>query len=437
MTNDKIFDVIIIGCGTAGIGAGIEFEKVASNINYLILEARDRIGGRAFTDDTTFGESIPVDHGAHYLYHHAQENFLHSHYIPSPDDFIETDSYDASTMKIFDKNGKTIADNVINNAMQLVDDFLLNVKEYPNEKCDISISAFLNDQLKSISNKQLKDLVEVGLGYTELHEGTDLYQLSSKNYEKSEGNLEKAELSVSTGLGSLVKSIASKYNLPIKLNSIVTRIDILNESDGIVRVSTKDNSSYLCKYVLLTVPLGCLKSNSITFSPSLPQWKQEAIQTMGIGLLNKVFLQFSDIFWEKELKRITHVTDRFKFYYCLPQYRMLSLYVSGDVARQLEQKSDEIIIEEVVNSLRYIYPNITYPIRWLITRWESDPYARGSYASFHVGSDMKTVKDLSLETHSGRIHWAGEHTNYDGCIGYVDSGFESGIREAKKILELI
>ena len=46
----KIFDVIIIGCGAAGIGAGIEFEKMKSKVNYIILEGRNRIGGRAFTD---------------------------------------------------------------------------------------------------------------------------------------------------------------------------------------------------------------------------------------------------------------------------------------------------------------------------------------------------------------------------------------------------
>ncbi|CAF3082077.1 unnamed protein product [Rotaria sp. Silwood2] len=434
MISNNIFDVIIVGCGPSGIGAGIEFEKMKSNINYLILEARNRIGGRAFTDITTFGENIPIDIGAHYICHHDAENFLHSYYIPSNDDFIESDSYNTSNMKIFDENGNIISDNIINKAMKIVENLLLIVKEYPNEKSDISISDLIDDQLKRISNEQIRRVVQMGLSHTERHEGSDLNKLSCKYYGKGEGDHQEFYLSITNGLGSLVKNIALKYNLPIKLNSIVTNIDILSEYDGIVRVSTKDNNTYLCKYVILTIPLGCLKSNSIIFTPLLPQWKEEAIQRMGFGLLNKVYLQFSEIFWDENLQRINIVTDRFKFYYCLPQYRMLVLCIFGYVARQLEQKTDEQIVEEVFYSLRHIYPNISYPIKWLITRWESDPFSKGSYSSFHLGCDLKTLKELSIETHAGRVHWAGEHTNYDGSIGYVDSGFESGIREAKKIL---
>ncbi|CAF3730089.1 unnamed protein product, partial [Rotaria sp. Silwood1] len=105
-----------------------------------------------------------------------------------------------------------------------------------------------------------------------------------------------------------------------------------------------------------------------------------------------------------------------------------ALYLYGNLARQIEQKTDEDIVKEIFNSLRHIYPNISYPIKWLITRWRSDPFSQGSYSSFHLGSNLETLKELSLETHDGRIHWAGEHTNYNGSIGYVDRGFESGMR---------
>ncbi|CAF3440867.1 unnamed protein product [Rotaria sp. Silwood2] len=308
-TNSHLFDVIIIGCGPAGIAAGIVFEKMKSNIDYLILEARNRIGGRAFTDITTFGENIPIDIGAHYICHHEPENFLRSYYIPSNEDFIESDIYNSLTMKIFDEYGNIISDEFINKAMKIIEDLLLIVKEYPIDKSDISILDLINEPLKQISNQQLKHLVQMGLSYTELHEGSDLNELSCKYYGKGEGYLQSYDLSINNGLGSLVKEIASKYSLPIKLNSIVSNIDILNEYDRIVQVSTKDNKSYLCKYVLLTIPLGCLKSNSIVFSPSLPIWKEEAIHKMGFSLLNKVYLQFSEIFWDENLKRMNILND--------------------------------------------------------------------------------------------------------------------------------
>ena len=155
---------------------------------------------------------------------------------------------------------------------------------------------------------------------------------------------------------------------------------------------------------------------------------------MGFSLLNKVYLQFSNIFWEKHLRRITVLDERFKFYYCLPEYSMLALYISGSIARQLENLTDEQMINEIVHSLRRIYPQITQPTKWLITRWSQDPFSFGSYSSFHRGNTIETLEDLSKNTHQGKIHWAGEHTNFNGCIGYVDSGFESGFREGKALL---
>jgi monoamine oxidase len=155
---------------------------------------------------------------------------------------------------------------------------------------------------------------------------------------------------------------------------------------------------------------------------------------MGFGLLNQIYLQFNQIFWQTNLRRITVVHPQFKFYFCLSEHRILALYVSGYVAKQLEEKTDQQIIEDIFNSLHRIYPQITYPIKWLITRWGEDPFSKGSYSTFHCGNNLQTLKQLAEETHHGRVHWAGEHTNFDGSIGYVDSGFQSGIRQAKKIL---
>jgi UDP-galactopyranose mutase len=118
--DNEIYDVIIIGCGSSGIAAGIEFEKLKSNINYLILEGRNRIGGRAFTDVETFGENIPIDLGAHYLCHHQQNNFLWNNYIKSDKDFIESDIYQKNIMKIFDQNGNIISDDLIDQSMKYV-----------------------------------------------------------------------------------------------------------------------------------------------------------------------------------------------------------------------------------------------------------------------------------------------------------------------------
>ncbi|CAF1289128.1 unnamed protein product [Didymodactylos carnosus] len=432
-TANSLFDLIIVGCGPAGIGAAIELQKIHPTARFLILEARDRVGGRAFTDTHTFGANAPVDLGARWLCHQQPDNPLRAYYIPSDRDWLESDIYGISKMAIFDEDGTSISEHSIEQGKNIVEQFFSNIKQYPPEKADVSMFDVIHDEYMKIESEQMRRLVSMWLGFTENHEASNLAELSAKCYTKGEGGLDECDLAVADGLGSFIKQIVDRHNLPIKLNAIVTHIDTSTQSDGLVHVSTQDDRHYCCKYVLVTVPLGCLKAGSVAFTPPLPDWKQAAINKMGFGLLNKVYLQFSSVFWDRKLERISVASNRFKFYFCMPEACILSLHIAGSVARELEQQSDEEIVGQVVISLRRIYPLMTDPTKWLVTRWGCDPFSRGSYASFHVGTDVEILKELARESHDGLVQWAGEHTNYDGSIGYVDSGFESGQREARRI----
>jgi polyamine oxidase len=429
-TANSQFDLIIIGCGPAGIGAAIKFQKLQPTARFLILEARERVGGRAFTDVQTFDANAPVDVGAHWLCHHQPDNLLRAYYTPSDRDQVDSNIYGTSNMAIYDEDGTSITEDLIEQVKTIAEQLFSKIKQYSPEKADVSMLEVIHDEYTKIKNDQIRRLLNMWLSFTETHEASNLAALSAKCYTKGDGGLENYYLAIADGLGSFIKKIAEQHNLPIELNAVITHIDISTQFDGLVRVLTQDNRHYLCKYVLVTVPLGCLKAHSIVFTPPLPSWKQEAIEKMGFGLQNKVFLQFSSVFWDPQLTKISVATNRFKFYFCMPEARILFLHIVGSVARELEQESDEEIVEQVVTSLRRIYPLMTEPVKWLVTRWGSDPFSRGSYSTFDVGNNDEILKELARETHGGRVHWAGEHTNYDGSIGYVDSGFESGQREA-------
>ncbi|CAF1337210.1 unnamed protein product [Adineta steineri] len=154
---------------------------------------------------------------------------------------------------------------------------------------------------------------------------------------------------------------------------------------------------------------------------------------MGVGLLNKIHIQFPFTFWDEKLDNIFISSNRFRFFGCASQDHILILFVAGKLARELEQQTDEQIVEQIIQCLQPIYPQMPKPTKWLMTRWGSDPFAYGSYSNFKTGSTHETVEELAKECYDGRIHWAGEHTNYGGAIGCVDSAFESGHREAKLI----
>ena len=347
-TANNVFDLIVIGCGSAGIGAAIKFQKLKSTTRLLILEARDRVGGRAFTETHTFGADAPVDLGARWLCHHQPDNLLRAYYVSSDRDQIDSDIYGTSKMAIFDEDGTPISEGSIEQVKTIIEQLFSNIKQYAYDVPDVSLLDVVHDEYTNIKSEQMRRLLDMWLGFTENHEASNLAELSAKCYAQGEGGLDNCYLDIAGGLGSFIKHIAEQHELPIEFNTVVTHIDILTQFDGLVRISTQDGRYYLCKYVLVTVPLGCLKVDSIIFTPPLPGWKQEAIHKMGFGLHNKVYLQFSSVFWDQQLTKISVATDRFKFYFCMPEARILALHIVGSVAREVEEQSDEETVEQVV-----------------------------------------------------------------------------------------
>lgn len=436
----ELFDVVIVGCGPAGIAAAIEFQNKCPTLKYLLLEARNRVGGRVVTDTTTFGDNTPVDLGAQWLHHYRPENPLHRFHQSSDNaqmnyHFILR----TSITPFFDIDGTRICVKKIEQAEEIFHRLCKRIQQ----AClpvDQSIFDVIKDEYKQYENvddPQLKRLIDLFFGVIEQYEASNLDQLSAKSYLKSDNGHEECNLAMPNGFGQFIQQIARQHQLSVQLNTIVTCIDT-SSSDSIVRIHTKDQRLFLCKYVLITIPLGCLKTHSVEFRPELPEWKQKAIDTMGVGMSGKIFLQFPYLFWDPQWSAIFCTSDRYRFILCRSDVCLIQIKLAARVALEIEQKNDQETIDEAMSLLRMIFSDrqVPGPTRYLTTKWNEDPFARGAYSNFSIGADQQTLFDLARECND-RIHWAGEHTNYDGTIGCVDSAFESGQREAKRILARI
>ncbi|CAF1217540.1 unnamed protein product [Rotaria sordida] len=433
--SDNLYDLIIIGCGPAGIAAALELQKYQTIPNFLIVEARNRVGGRAYTDTHTFDSNKPIDVGARWIHHFRPENPLYIHHTPSDKDCFSYDLVHSNIVSFFDIDGTLLSDVLVSQAEKIVEELCINIHEYSSDKEDISMFDVIRDKYEKIQDKQMRRLIDMNFSFIEHYEGSNLNELSAKSYLKSDSDIETCDLILPIGLGSFIEQIVQRNHFPIQLNTIVTNIDIPTDTNEPIHITTQDNRHYLSKYILITIPLGCLKVCSIKFTPPLPDWKQNAIDKMGFGLLNKIFIQFPLTFWDEKLDSIFIASNRFCLFHCQPLDHMLILFVCGNLARELEQQTDEEIIEQVLQRLKRVYPQIPKPIKWLVTRWGCDPFAYGSYSNFKISATYETLKELARECYDDRIYWAGEHTNYDGTIGCVDSAFESGHREAKRIYD--
>ncbi|MEO1474642.1 MAG: FAD-dependent oxidoreductase, partial [Pseudomonadota bacterium] len=115
---------------------------------------------------------------------------------------------------------------------------------------------------------------------------------------------------------------------------------------------------------IVTLPLGVLKQNTVTFTPPLPVEKQGAIDRLGMGLLDKVYLQFDDVFWDAETTWIaTPENDlpegQFNLWLNLAKYidqPIILAFNGGPPARQLAAFSDEEILTKALKTLELAYP---------------------------------------------------------------------------------
>ena len=430
-------DVVIVGAGAAGLAAALEMQS--SGRSFIVLEARDRIGGRAFTDRDTFLPT-PVDLGATWIHSYGPRNPLYQYYRQ-----LTKDDDEKEHSKCLDYDGQSIPYSAWRSAQQIYSNLDEHIESFALDKTrpdDQSIEQVMQSEYERLvpADGLVKRLVDLILSGEEQYEASNLSQLSAKYRGFGSGSGD--DQSVSIGYGTLLERIAETYNIPVQLNTLVTGIDT-TDTDRIV--VTTPSETITCQNVILTVPLGCLKKDTIVFRPPLPDWKRQAIDRMGVGVMNKLIVQFAECFWTDDLTSFSHACNerrgRFRFTVCIPPpANILVLFVTGEFARELELLADDAILQQVMAFLRQVFPRgaLPEPIRYSFTRWLRDPLACGSYSNLAVHCSPDTIVDLSRATADGRVQWAGEHANVDDgtddwSIGCVHSAFESGLRAAKAI----
>ena len=234
-------------------------------------------------------------------------------------------------------------------------------------------------------------------------------------------------------------------------------------------------------FLVSAVPLGVLKESvdrgkelefqkKITFVPPLPFCKIDAISNVGFGLLNKVYIQFSEPFWrvpgffkDKDdclFGNVTGVNPQHYMFFDVGKRlgseddspAILMSLVSGKEAVALEYLSDTDVIKEVIETLKAMFPEsivVPDPIGFRITKWGKDRFSRGSYTYLPPGStdqDFQMLQSpvnasgdsflLEGRTEVMRLFFAGEHTT--ALHPSVTHGaMLSGIRAAQEVFSTI
>jgi monoamine oxidase len=404
--------IVVVGAGMAGLAAARRLADAGMDIT--VLDARDRIGGRMWTD-TSLG--VPIDLGAAWI-HGTDGNPLVGLADEVGAKTVETDFDD---VVVFEGPNEVPAARVqaAFAAWAGVIDEIDSLGE--NAGNDESLA----DGLAGVAD--LNDPILAWLVRSNVEEeyAADPGQLSLRWFGR-EGEFDGPDLILPGGYVQLAQHLAR--GLTIRLGTEVTRIAY---DDAGVHLDTS-KGSVTADRVIVTVPLGVLKAGTVAFDPPLPEAKRRAIEALGFGLLNKVVLAFDEPFWPEAPdvlglagpeQPVGNVVNGLRF----AGRPLLVGLRGGDAARSREGLSDKDAVAEVIAAL-----DAPQPTGSLVTRWASDPYARGSYSFVAVGSSPADMQALA-EPVNERLRFAGEATQEE-FFGTVHGAYMSGMREADRIL---
>ncbi|WP_186323920.1 flavin monoamine oxidase family protein [Bacillus thuringiensis] len=420
-------DIIIIGSGIAGLAAANTLR--AKGYSTLILEARDRIGGRVWTDRSL--DHTALDLGASWI-HGIKDNPLTK---LTQKYSISTVPFDYDALQIYDATGKPLTEKEQSKISALLEKIINKVKEKREQvDADFSLQKAINQVITKMALTE-QDMIQLNYAInTEIeHEySEDASRLSFLHWDDG-GGFGGGDVLIPDGYDQIIKNISQK--LIIKTKQIVQKVGYNKH-----QVTIKTNQGvFYANRALITLPLGVLKKGTVSFSPALPKSKQDAIKRLGMGVLNKVYLRFPSMFWDEEDDLLGYISKKkgewaeFLNMAKFLKKPVLLGFNAGENGRAIERLTDRQIIESAMQVLRRMYgQDIPEPVGWLITRWNSDPFTFGSYSYIAVNSSLKDREVLAKPVGS-RLFFAGEATSSEHAAT-VHGAYLSGVKAAEQMM---
>jgi monoamine oxidase len=401
--------VLIVGAGMAGLSAARSLADAGWPVR--VIEARDRIGGRVYTDREW---GVPLEMGASWIHGTANNPLVdlarkaHAQLVTTDyygwarlavDPRLPSLDYDKKTWRRFVERAR---DQVEGGSLGAAVDAAANSEELSDSE---------RAELAFYVTTEIEDEYAAGAN-----------QLSALTFDQ--GNYAGGDQDVITsGYDALPKLLAD--GLQIVLNSPVTSV-VRRDTSVVVRAG---NRSFEGPAAIVTVPLGVLKSGAITFDPPLPDGHTHAVNALGFGVLSKSYFRFDQRKWKQDNAFYLYLgadAGLWSQWFSLPAASgpIVLAFNPGERGRSTEASSSRDLMTGALPAIRQLFGSELSPVEVRTSSWTLDPYARGSY-SFHApGSGLDDRRRLQ-EPVGDRLYLAGEAVGTDNpasVTGAVASG---------------
>jgi monoamine oxidase len=472
------YDVIIVGAGLSGLTAAKELKRGREDLNVLILEATDRIGGRA----RTLKKGPPIDLGGAWI-HGVPTNPLTgivdslgfkriTTHLEVP---YYTDKGQAAPTKAREfLDANTYFEQMLGEAARRQHSLeacqeafqLMSAAQWPQ----VSRLAAYCEELKKTASDKAEDYLPLNSEYRALlsansgplESTAEISQTSTVDAAEFEAD---DDALVEKGMGTFVETYGQ--GLPVCLNSPVTNITYGQEGVG---VEIAGGKRYQARKAIVTVSTGVLKAGKIKFDPPLPPKKVEAIQGLPMGVMQKVIIDFkdrADLLSEKDANSwvLYKGPDNAVMAFVIkPLDKNIAIgFYGGEQAVRYEeqckgamgekplpperQPCDEQAVQRAREALGNMYgPRVSKAVDTAdiyLTRWSLEPWTLGAYTAARPGDWLmreELAKPLPLrqdETDKTpyRVFFAGEACSSSMYNGSFAGAYESGLKAARSILQ--
>lgn len=421
-------DVAVIGAGLAGLAAARLLRE--RGLRVVVLEARQRLGGRAFTDSSRFG--FPVDLGALHL--RSQElnplvPLLRARSVPTEledGDFWLFDAGRDAAPGDYDSLGADL---------DRLDDALADAKAARQDRplaALVSLDSRWADAAKGLAGP--------------LHVGLDFPQLSALDTPRLSGT--GRDLWLPNGLGAWVASLGE--GLAVFTGQPVHRIE-WSESGAKILHAGGVLEARVC---LVAVAPGVLTANGIGFSPAPPPARREALNRLQIGVIERVLLRFQPGSFDAVANTQAYgpaslpgganggppgppVARQAMLFRLNCQNRpIVQASFGGSYARDLAKEGEAAMIAAARARLKLLLGGAADEgfVDGMATRWSSDPYSLGSHSVIRPGAGGVR---RALAAPMGRVLFAGEYLAPPEWLGQLPGAWLSGREAAQAAIRIL
>lgn len=414
--------IAVIGAGMAGLAAARALRDAGAEVT--VFEARDRIGGRVWTDRSWPG--LPVDMGASWI-HGLTGNPLTALALEAgaalhPTDYASAAAFGRGRERPYPAEPWEMLAAAQEQAWQADRDLSLRAAVEASPDWATMTSAE-RDAFRAAVHRMVE------------HEyGADWGALSAWSYDEAEA-FGGGDALFPQGYDQLATHAAR--GLAIRLGARLTAVRATR--DGL-RLTFADGSETEADAMVCTLPLGVLQSGDVTFDPPLAPARQAAIESLGMGLLNKCWLRFDApppvpaADWILNLGPPADLWPEWVNPSAAAPAPLLLAFNAGPRAEEVEALDDAATLSSAHAALKGMFGSaFPAPRAAKVSRWRADPFAYGSYSFHAIGSGADTRRALAGLDWDGQLAFAGEAASADHP-STVHGAWLSGLAAAEALL---